>query len=286
MTATLDGAPATGPATGPAVTAPPRRRVAPVDLVGPLVVLGLFLALWYWLSYRGMSEQKRFLVPPPHEVVEHSLFNATIRSELLSALWLTTKVAFGGLAIAIVIGVALATLMSQAKWIERSLYPYAVALQAIPVLAFVPLIGVLLDYRLSARLVVCVIIALFPIINNTLFGLLSAEQGPHDLFTLHRAPRRVRLWRLQFPAAMPAIFAGLRISAGLSVVGAVVGDFFFRRGDKGLGILIDQYRARLNYPEMYGAVVLTSLLGIAVFVSFGLLRRLVVGRWYQESRSL
>ena len=79
----------------------------------------------------------------------------------------------------------------------------------------------------------CVIISLFPIIVNTLFGLQSADRGMHDLFTLHHASRWTRLRKLMFPAALPAMFAGLRISAGLSVIGAIVGDFFFGRGQAG-----------------------------------------------------
>ena len=82
-------------------------------------------------------------------------------------------------------------------------------------------------------MIVCVIISLFPIIVNTLFGLQSADRAMHDLFTLQHASRSTRLRKLMFPAALPAIFAGLRISAGLSVIGAIVGDFFFGRGDTG-----------------------------------------------------
>ena len=104
-----------------------------------------------------------------------------------------------GLAIAMVVGVGLAILMSQARWIERSVYPYAVALQAIPILAFVPLIGVLWGFTFRSRVLVCVIIALFPIVANTLFGLLSVDRGHHDLFTLHGAGRWTRLRQAAAP---------------------------------------------------------------------------------------
>ncbi|GIT00858.1 MAG: hypothetical protein CM1200mP26_25700 [Acidimicrobiales bacterium] len=82
------------------------------------------------------------------------------------------------------------------------------------------------------------IISLFPIIMNTLFGLQSADRGLHDLFTLHHAGRMTRMRKLMFPSALPAVFAGLRISAGLSVIGAIVGDFFFGKGDAGIGQLL------------------------------------------------
>ena len=99
------------------------------------------------------------------------------------------------------------------------------------------------------------------------------------------AMTRTRLRKLQLPAALPAIFTGFRISAGLSVIGAVVGELFFKRGNKGIGILMDTYRSRNNYPLTYGALVLTALLGIAVFVFFGWLSHLVIGRWHESTRT-
>jgi NitT/TauT family transport system permease protein len=143
---------------------------------------------------------------------------------------------------------------------------------------------VIFGFGFSSRILVCVIISIFPIVSNTLFGLLSAERSQHDLFTLHDASRRTRLLKLQLPAALPAIFTGYRIAAGLSVIGAVVGELFFRRGSKGIGILMDQYRSRNQYPLTYGALVLSSLLGIAVFVFFGWLGHAIVGRWHESTR--
>ena len=154
--------------------------------------------------------------------------------------------------------------MSQTKVAERSLFPYAVALQCIPILALVPLIGFWFGYDFPARVIVCVLIALFPIVSNTLFGLQSVDRGQHELFTLHGASRLTRLTKLQFPAAMPAIFAGFRISAGLSVVGAIVGDVFFRQGEAGLGILLDNFRSRLQGPELFATIIVAALLGIVI----------------------
>ncbi|MGI9622082.1 MAG: ABC transporter permease [Acidimicrobiales bacterium] len=262
------------------------RRLTPIDILGPLAIFGIFIAAWYWLSYDGMSENKAFLVPPPHEVIQESFLVWDNLWEMLQALWVTAQIALIGLGIAIVLGMSLAIFMSQARWVERSVFPYAVALQSIPILALVPLIGILFEYGRNARILVCVIIALFPIINNTLFGLQSVDQGHHDLFTLHHANRWTRLWKLQMPTASPAIFAGFRIAAGLSVIGAIVGDFFFRRGDKGIGILIDQYSARTTtIPLLYGATILAALLGYAVFSGFGLIRRVAIGRWHETTES-
>jgi NitT/TauT family transport system permease protein len=189
-------------------------------------------------------------------------------------------VAMAGLAIAAVLGIGLGVLMSQARWIERAVYPWAVVLQTIPILALVPLIGFWFSFGLSSRILVCVLIAIFPIISTTLFGLRGVDRGDHDLFTLYGAKRSARLRKLQWPAALPAIFAGLRISAGLSVIGAVVGDFFFKEGQLGIGALMEVYRQNLRSEQLFGAVILSSLLGLVVFWFFGWLARLVVGSWH------
>lgn len=250
----------------------------------PAVVFLLFIGVWYLFSYVFLSEPRRFLVPPPHQVIDVGFLDGHNRSELLDGLWVSTKVATIGLLIAIMIGMSSAILMSQAKWLERSLFPYAVILQTVPILALVPLLGLWFSFGFQARVIVCVLIALFPIISNTLFGLQSVDRALHDLFKLNGAGRFTRLWKLQLPAAMPAVFAGFRISAGLAVIGAIVGDFFFKQGDRGLGILIDVYRARNYTDRMFAAIILSSLLGVVVFWLFGALSQLVVGRWYRPQR--
>ncbi|MGB0115015.1 MAG: ABC transporter permease [Ilumatobacteraceae bacterium] len=286
------GAPATD--QHPAPTA--ASDVVPVEaartrdwsgIVGPIVAFALFIGVWYLMHYWALEaiwDKPSFLITAPDRVVNESFLDGGNRSTMLQGLLWTTIVAMIGLAIAIVIGMSLAIGMAQARWLERSFWPYLVALQAIPILAVTPIIAVIMGYGLSARILVCVIISLFPIVSNTLFGLLSADRLQHDLFTLHGASRMTRLRKLQLPGAMPAIFTGFRIAAGLSVIGAVVGELFFRRGEKGIGILLDVYRQRNLYPQMYGALVLSSLLGIAVFSLFGWIGNRVVGRWYESTR--
>jgi NitT/TauT family transport system permease protein len=221
-------------------------------------------------------------VPYPHQVVQ-AMFSDGEFAVLMTALLHSTEVAMTGLAIAIVLGVTWAVLMAQATWIERSLFPYAVVLQCIPILALVPLIGILFGYNFQARVIVTVLIALFPLVAMTLFGLQSVAKQQRELFQLQGVSRTTMLMKLQFPAALPSIFVGLRTSAGLAVVGAVVGDQFFQRGNPGLGVLIQLYANRLQGPDLYAAIIVASLLGVTVFVVFGLLGKLVVGRWYDFS---
>ncbi|HZD38162.1 MAG TPA: ABC transporter permease subunit [Actinomycetes bacterium] len=252
--------------------------------VPPLGVLAVVLGLWYGVSYVLLTPDRRFLAPPPHQVVQIGFLIHENLVEIMRALLLSTEVALLGLALAALLGMGSAILMHQARWIERSLYPYAVILQTIPILALVPLLGFWFGFGFFSRVLVCVLIAVFPIIANTLFGLQSVEPRQHDLFTLHTAGRLTRLWKLELPAALPSIFTGLRIGAGASVIGAIVGDFFFQQGPPGIGSLIGQYSARLQSEQLFGSVFASSMLGVVVFWIFGLLGRRVVGRWHESGR--
>jgi len=274
-----------------------RNRAGKV--LGPAIFLGLFIGAWQLLS-SNVSESKKILVPGPGSVFRIGFWSSTVcfveegkkpncqtvRSDILHAVLQTSKEAAIGLAIAAVIGMLAAILMSQTKWLERSLFPWAVALQTIPILALVPFIQIRFGYELRSRVIVCVIISVFPILTNTLFGLQSADDGHHDLFTLHRAGRLRRLVKLQLPGALPAIFTGLRISAGLSVVGAVVGEYFFRLGDRGLGHLIENYRRMFwayDIPSLFATVIYTCLLGVLVFIIFTVAGNLATRSWYEAA---
>ncbi len=270
----------------PTLTRGGRFRISLV--VGPLFVFAVFLGLWEYMHRDGLRrffDKPGRLLPSPATVVDEGFGNPIFRSKLWTGLGWTMYTSFIGLAIAIVIGISLAVVMARALWIERSMFPYLVALQAMPVLAMITLIYTVFGGGVGSRLFVCVMISLFPIVTNTLFGLTTVDSTQHDLFTLRGAGGFTRLFKLQFPAAMPAIFTGFRISAGLSVIGAIVGEQFFRQGAKpGLGMFIDQFRGRGQWPALYADVILSSILGVAVFFAFDFLGRLVVGHWHEATR--
>lgn len=272
-------------------TVPDRReRFTLTDYAGPAVVFVLFIAVWYLLSQVILPQQKRFLLPTPHRVISEGFMvwrsgDRRGLQPILLSLWDTTKVALVGLGITIVVGMGLAVLMSTRRWLERATWPYLVAVQSAPILALTPLIRALIDGTQRQRVLVVVLISIFPIVSNTLFGLLSAEKSQHELFTLQGASRWTRLSKLQFPAALPNIFVGLRISAGLAVIGAVVGDFYFAQGGVvGIGAQIDIYRNRLWGAELITAILLASALGLVVFLFFGWVQRLAIGKWHITNR--
>lgn len=259
-----------------------RFRTSTYRWLPPVLVFVAVLGVWYAISL-NIHPDRQFLLPTPNEVIDVGFLNQDNLFEVLEGLLWTFRVSMSGLLIAIALGMTSAILMSQAKWIETSFYPYAVIIQTVPILAIVPLVGLWLGFGFASRVVVCVIISIFPIITNTLFGMQSAPASFHDLFTLHRAGRLTRMFKLQLPNALPAIFAGFRISAGLSVIGAIVGEFFFRKGIPGLGRLLDLYRARLLTEQLFTALVFSSLLGILVFWGFGLIGKLAVGKWHETT---
>jgi NitT/TauT family transport system permease protein len=262
------------------------------DYLPPVGVFGLFLLVWvvqrhgFW-KYHGMGKYRKALLPYPWDVIRHGFTEKGDPKnpwQILNGLASTIRTSIGGLLAAILVGTILAVLMSRAAWIEKAGYPYAVALQTIPIVALVPLFYVFTGSGYMSRTLVCLLIAIFPIIVNTLFGLKSPDQGMHDLFTLHGASRTTRLRLLQVPAALPAMFEGYRISAGLSVIGAIVGEIYFKEGPRGLGGVIDLYNLRGWYPQQYAAITVTALYGLIVFALFGALRNAVVGKWHNAKR--
>jgi NitT/TauT family transport system permease protein len=253
--------------------------------IGPATVFALFVASWYLVAYtlpRNFAPvtNKPLIIPPPHRLLED--MSPALWDRLLTATWISTKTALSGLAISMLVGVALGILMSRRLWLERALWPYLIALQVTPIIALVPLIIKLIGANFGARVLVTVIITFFPIVSNTLFGFRSVPAAMHDLFRMIGATPRQRLFRLEFPAASPSIFGGFRISAGLAVIGAIVGDFFFTRGEPGLGKLINLFFLNNQSGPMFITAMAASLLGFMLFGTFALLTKWVVGRWYDE----
>lgn len=261
----------------PAASRPRPKWTRPSYWIPPIALLAVIVAGVYVVN--AALGTRGFLLPRPEQVLA-VYFDAKTGPDIWAALWVSAQVALVGLVFAIILGVTWAVVMNLAKWVERTTFPYAVILQSIPILAVVPLIGFWFGYDFFARVVVCVLIALFPMVSTTLFGLQSVDRGMRELFKLQKASRWIVLSKLEFPAALPSIFLGMRTSAGLAVVGAVVGDFFFQRGERGIGGLIATYQSRLQAPELFASILVASLFGVVIFLFFGWLGRRAVGKWY------
>lgn len=272
--------------SAPVVAKTRRGRKISGAVLYPLLSLGFGLALWSAVSYLVLEPHRRFLLPPPIDVFRNSLMDWTRLKPMLDALAVTAEVTLIGFAVAAIVGVGTGVLMCQAKWLEKIIYPYAVVIQVIPILAIVPLIGLWMGYGMAARTLVCMLIAVFPIITNTHFGIRSVDRGMHELFTVSGASRWDRMVKLELRAALPAIMTGMRTGAGLVVVGAIIGDMFFAKGQPGIGTLLDVYRARLQSEDLVAAIVLASVFGVLVFAVMGAISRVSVGRWHESGSQL
>ncbi|MEC5161376.1 MULTISPECIES: ABC transporter permease [unclassified Janthinobacterium] len=244
---------------------PPSAAALAAHVLPALSVAVLAFGLWQLLSstvYQGRG----YLLPAPLEVAAAVGEHAGV---LASATLATLKEALFGYALAVVLGVALAALMSQSRLIERSIYPYAVLLQTVPVVAVAPLIVLWCGYNERSVVLISLIMSLFPIVNNTLLGLRSTSRNLTELFALHGASRWTVFRKLRLPAALPHTIAGLRISAGLSVVGAIVGEFIIGSGNEqgGLGVQIVFAQGRMYTALLFAEVIAATMLGFLLFAT-------------------
>lgn len=247
----------------------------------PTIVFIAFIALW-WIISVTIYGDTNYLLPRPLNVLQAMVEN---RDVILNATWATFTSAAIGFGFAIVLGVFGAIIMSLSKALEVSFYPYAVLLQTVPIVAVAPVIVLWFGYNQTSVIVIAFIIALFPIINNTLLGLASADRNQLDLFRMHRAGKITEFVKLRFPGALPHIFAGLRISAGLSVIGAIVGEFIIGSGgqDGGLGVKVIFAQIRLQTDLLFAEVVAATLLGFFFFMVVSLLGNLLLRSWHESA---
>jgi NitT/TauT family transport system permease protein len=257
----------------------PTNNTKTADVLPPLVVGFLILAVWE-LCCR-LFDVPSYLVPTPSLIVNTFVANAPA---LLHSLWVTLRVTLIALALSVSIGTAIALVFVQSPVIERSFFPYAVILQVTPIVAIAPLIIILVKNTQGALIICATIIAIFPIISNTTVGLRSIDAGHQDLFAINRASRLQNLLYLRLPSALPFFFAGLRISSGLALIGAVVAEFVAGTGgsNTGLAYQILQSGYQLDIPRMFAALFLITLAGIALFLVVIGLSRMALGSWHDS----
>ena len=233
-----------------AVVAPPAVALVVLLVVAEVVV--------------RLLEVPAFLVPPPSAVF------ATVMAEraaLLAAMKTTAIAAVAGLGLSMGIGSLVGAVLASSRLVERAFYPYAVFLQTVPIVAIAPLLVLWFGPGTRAAAVSAFVVSVFPVIAGTLAGFRSVEPSLRDLFRLYRAGRIATLVKLELPSALPSMITGFRVAAGLSVIGAIVGEFVagFSEGSAGLGITVLSAYRQLRTDLMFGAVLAASLLGLVLF---------------------
>lgn len=215
-----------------------------------------------------------FLVPAPSHVIT-SLYRDW--PDLSSALLETSIASVVGFAISTLAGIVIAVVLSSARWMQRAFYPYAVFFQTVPIIAIAPLLVIWIGFGLPTVVTSAFIVSVFPVIANTLSGLLSTDPALRDLFRLYGAKSFGTLVKLRLPFALPSILTGLRIAAGLAVIGAIVGEFITGGG---IGGIIQESQQRQNVNKIFAGLLLASLLGIVLFGLVGFVSRLTLRHWH------
>jgi NitT/TauT family transport system permease protein len=249
-------------------------------VAAPLGVGVGFLVLWE--AAVRIEDVPPYILPGPLAIVR-SLF--ADGPSLLGSLLITLRVTLAALAAAALLGGGIAVLFSLSRVLELSLFPYAVILQVTPIVAIAPLIIIWVRQPFLALLVCAWIVAFFPIVSNTTLGLNSADRNLLALFRLYGASRGQTLRYLQLPTALPYFLAGLRISGGLALIGAVVAEFVAGTGgaETGLAFRILEAGYRLAIPRLFAALFLLSATGILIYLALDRLSRLALRHWHESA---
>ena len=281
MSAANDAMPATAESSSPPAGQLARKPQWPFNFGLPALVFLLALAAWEGMVRFYQIEP--FILPAP------SLIAFTLVKDwntLSGSLLVTLQITLMALLLAVAGGGALAIASAQSKWIERSFFPFAVILQVTPIVAIAPLLIIYLSAPVAV-LVSAFLVAFFPILSNTALGLASADHNLVDLFQLSRASRWQTLVLLRLPSALPFFLGGLRISGGLALIGAIVGELVAGAAGKGSGLAsrIVESSFRLNIPRMFAALVLISVTGILIFACLAAFSNLLLRRWHDSART-
>ncbi len=261
-----------------------RLRRAALERVGKwfLPAIVFVLTIWLWDRIVYWNEIQHYILPSPGLVLSTLIDDWEL---LLDALVVTLRITILALTVAVIGGAGLAILFTQSRFIQMSLFPYAVILQVTPIIAIAPLIFIYVDSKIVGLLICAWIVAFFPILSNTALGLNSADHNLRDLFRIYGASRWQQLLHLQIPTALPYFLGGLRIAGGLALIGAVVAEFVAGTGGIGSGLAFTILEAgyRLNIPLMFAALILIAATGVMIFTILSVVSHLLLHKWHESA---
>jgi NitT/TauT family transport system permease protein len=208
------------------------------------------------------------------------------RADLASALWTTTQATLIGFGASAIVGILIAIILAASPLIRRAFYPYTLFFQTVPIVAIAPLLVIWFEAGLTSVSISAFIVSVFPVIAGTLTGLLSTDPALTDLFQLYGSSTFDGLWKLRLPFATPSILTGLRVAAGLAVIGTVVGEFLVGTliDSEGLGVKIVGAMKYGRTDRVFAAVLLASFLGLVLFAAVNLISHLLLRRWHASER--
>ena len=255
---------------------PERLREAVRAAWPPALVAVIAVAAWEaWIRVREVPE---YLAPAPSAVAEALLADP---SRFLGAGAVSLRHALGGLVLgaggAFLLGVA----MAHSRRLERALYPFALLVKVTPIVAVAPLLIIWLGFGDAPKYVVAALITFFPMLVNAVTGLRSIDAAAHDYFRAMDASRLDVLRRLRLPASLPYVFAALRISIPLALIGAVVAEWM--SADSGVGQLIVIAHGDYDTAALFGAVVVLAAIGVALTAALAVIERRLLF-WHESAR--
>lgn len=252
------------------------RPSYPRWLPGALALLVLAAAIGLWSGAVRLWRLPPLILPGPLQVAQ-AVWEGSVGGPLLHHLWVTLTEILGGFLLGAALGAGLGAVVARSRLLQQVLQPYLIASQATPKLALAPLFVLWFGYGLAPKVLITALICFFPLLENTVAGLLATPPDTLELFHSLRASRSQTLWKLQVPAALPYLFAGLKVAMVLAVVGAVVGEYV--GANAGLGAQIIAAQGSMNTPDLFAAFVLLTLLGVVLYQLIVLAERVTMRYW-------
>jgi len=257
-----------------------RQRL--VTLANALGVFAILVVLWQVILWA--FKVPSYMLPSPGAVARAVVARFP---SLLQSTEITAEESLGGLIASIVVGVVVALIFAQSRWVRKMLYPYTILLQTVPIVAIAPLILMWVGAGTAAVALIAFIISLAPIIANTTQGLISVEENLVHLFLMHNASPVQRLFKLRLPHAVPSLFVGIRIASGISVIGAITGELYAgssQVGVGGLGYSILYASSQLQTDYLFALVFAATVLGFSFFFAVMFLEWYFLHRWHESAR--
>jgi NitT/TauT family transport system permease protein len=257
-----------------------RQRL--ITAANALAVFGALLVLWQAILW--IFRVPAFMLPSPWAVARAVVARFP---SLLASLAITAEESAGGLIASIVVGVVIALVFAQSRWVRRMLYPYTILLQTVPIVAISPLILMWVGAGVAPVALIAFIISLAPIIANTTQGLVSVDENLVHLFLMHNASPAQKLLKLRLPHAIPSLFVGIRIASGIAVIGAITGELYAgssQVGVGGLGYSILYASSQLQTDYLFALVLAATVLGFAFFFAVMFLEWYFLHRWHESAR--
>ncbi|RXZ82664.1 ABC transporter permease [Paenibacillaceae bacterium] len=248
-------------------------------ILPPITVLVLLIGLWEVLG--RVSGMPAYILPKPTDIFEAAAKNYV---NLFNSVFVTISSAIIGFLLSVLFGVSGAVLLASSKLVEKSLYPYVIILQTIPIIAIAPIIVIWFGAGTNAIVTIAFLIGFFPMLSNTLVGLNSTDQNLKNLFFLYNASRFQTMWKLRIPAALPYIVAGLKISCTLAVIGVIAGEYIagIGGGKGGLGYAITVAATRLQTPYLFACGFAASVMGIGFYMLINYFSKMMLSSWHES----